>query len=97
MATRKKKETKTIDMPGTIGSAKLVFPGEPKIIRGSHSTRTEYPDGRVEFVTHWDELVRDVRAAILEYESNISVTEESKTKQNKGNENGKTRKTRKSK
>lgn len=38
--------------------------GEPVIIRGSHSTRTEYPDGRVEFVTHWDELVRDVQAAL---------------------------------
>lgn len=36
----------------------------PKVIRGSHSTRTEYEDGRVEFVTHWDELERDVKAAL---------------------------------
>lgn len=41
---------------------------EPTVTRGSHSTRTEYPDGRIEFVTHWDELVRDVRAAISDYE-----------------------------
>lgn len=37
---------------------------EPVVIRGSHSTRTEYPDGRVEFETHWDELKRDVEAAL---------------------------------
>ena len=36
----------------------------PKVIRGSHSTRTEYADGRVEFETHWDELKRDVEAAL---------------------------------
>jgi hypothetical protein len=41
---------------------------EPVVIRGSHSTRTEYPDGRVEFVTHWDELKRDVDAALAEFE-----------------------------
>ena len=40
----------------------------PKVIRGSHSTRTEYEDGRVEFVTHWDELARDVHEAIASYE-----------------------------
>ena len=40
----------------------------PKVIRGSHSTRTEYEDGRVDFVTHWDELERDVREAISSYE-----------------------------
>lgn len=41
---------------------------EPVVIRGSHSTRTEYPDGRVEFETHWDELKRDVEQALAEYE-----------------------------
>jgi hypothetical protein len=39
----------------------------PKIIRGSHSTRTEYENGRVEFETHWEELKRDVGAALIEY------------------------------
>jgi hypothetical protein len=62
MATRKKK-TESAD-------------ALPKIIRGSHSTRTEYPDGRVEFETHWDELVRDVQMAILSAESKISETAE---------------------
>ena len=46
---------------------KAVKAAEPVIIRGSHSTRTEYPDGRVEFVTHWDELVRDVQQALDDY------------------------------
>lgn len=49
---------------------------EPKVIRGSHSTRTEYPDGRVEFVTHWDELVRDVNAALDTLNTIVKVTEE---------------------
>ncbi len=41
----------------------------PKVIQGSHSTRTEYEDGRVEFVTDWDALQRDVREAIAAYEA----------------------------
>lgn len=52
---------------------------EPKIIRGSHSTRIEYPDGRVDFETHWDELVRDVNQALEEY-AQSQVTSEVKTK-----------------
>ena len=53
---------------------------EPVVIRGSHSTRTEYPDGRVEFVTHWDELVRDVQAAIASVSTNIVEVTETKVK-----------------
>ena len=48
----------------------------PKVIVGSHSTRTEYEDGRVEFVNDWEALKRDVQAAILKYESSIPVAEE---------------------
>lgn len=44
----------------------------PKVIKGSHSTRIEHEDGRVEFYTDWEALKRDVRNAILEYESNVS-------------------------
>lgn len=40
----------------------------PKVIQGSHSTRTEYEDGRVDFVTDWDALQRDVREALAAYE-----------------------------
>lgn len=41
----------------------------PKVIQGSHSTRTEYEDGRVDFVTDWEALKRDVNEAIKEFES----------------------------
>jgi len=44
----------------------------PKVTVGSHSTRTEYEDGRVEFVTDWDALQRDVREAIASYESRMN-------------------------
>lgn len=41
----------------------------PKVVRGSHSIRTEYEDGRVEFETIWEDLVNDVNSALREYES----------------------------
>lgn len=44
----------------------------PKVTVGSHSTRTEYEDGRVDFVTDWEALLRDVREAIASYESRIN-------------------------
>ncbi len=50
----------------------------PKVIQGSHSTRTEYEDGRVEFVTDWEALQRDVREAIASVEG--KATEEVKPK-----------------
>lgn len=40
----------------------------PKVIRGSHSIRTEHEDGRVEFETIWEELVNDVNQALREYQ-----------------------------
>lgn len=41
----------------------------PKVIIGSHSTRTEYEDGRVEFVTDWEALKRDVKQALDDFEN----------------------------
>ena len=61
-------------------SKSIEVSGEPKVIRGSHSTRTEYPDGRVEFVTHWDELVRDVQAALASVSTNLVEATETKVK-----------------
>lgn len=58
MATRKKKTEEVLE-------TEVVW---PKVTIGSHSTRTEYEDGRVEFVTDWDALSRDVKEAIAEYE-----------------------------
>ena len=80
MATKKKKsDSITLDMPGTIGSAKLVFP-ETKVVKGSHLTIT-YNNGYPEKL-EWDDeaLLRDVRAAILKAESTIPATAETKPK-----------------
>lgn len=42
----------------------------PKVTVGSHSTRTEYEDGRVDFTWDWEALQRDVREAIASVEGN---------------------------
>lgn len=55
MATRKKKEN--------------VTEAWPKVTVGSHSTRTEYEDGSVDFVWDWEALQRDVREAIASVEN----------------------------
>ena len=84
MATKKKK---TMAMPGTIGSAKLIFPKESSVVKGSHLTVTTYPDGRTEL--EWDDeaLMRDVRGAILLATSNPPVTE-TKPKRTRAKKNG---------
>jgi hypothetical protein len=43
----------------------------PKVTIGSHSTRTEYEDGRVDFVWDWEALQRDVREAIASVETKL--------------------------
>lgn len=63
----------------------------PKIIKGSHSTRTEYEDGRVDFVTDWEALKRDVQNALTEYENSLKIKSvetdtKPKTKRKKKNE-----------
>lgn len=83
MATRKKKTNviesaeiaESMEMPGTIGGAKLVFPKEPTVVKGNHLTVTTHPDGRTEL--EWDDeaLMQEVRAAILKAESVLPVTE----------------------
>jgi hypothetical protein len=74
MATKKKKsDSITLEMPGTIGSAKVILP-ETKIVKGSHLTIT-YNNGYPEKL-EWDDeaLLRDVREAILKAESVLPVT-----------------------
>lgn len=58
-------------MPGRKKKEEVVSESWPKVIQGSHSTRIEYEDGRVEFTTDWEALKRDVQAALLKYESNL--------------------------
>ena len=78
----KKKDSITLDMPGTIGGAKLVFP-ETKVVKGSHLTIT-YTNGYPEKL-EWDDeaLMNDVREALLKAESNVSITTETKPKKSK--------------
>lgn len=80
MATRKKKSEEELIAEISKLSAELTL-GEtevkskkkkaewPKVTVGSHSTRTEYEDGRVDFVTDWEALQKDVREAIAAYEA----------------------------
>jgi len=75
MATRKKKsDSIVLDMPGTIGSAKIILP-ETKVVKGSHLTVTTHPDGKTTLEWDDDALLRDVRAALLKAESVLPVTE----------------------
>lgn len=79
MATRKKKsDSITLEMPGTIGSAKIVLP-ETKVVKGSHLTIT-YTNGYPEKL-EWDDeaLLRDVRLAILTAESKIPASTDTTT------------------
>ena len=72
--------------------------GEPVVIRGSHSTRTEYPDGRVEFETYWEELKRDVDAALAEFDAlkkSFPVSSEIKAKVVKAKKETKPKKSKK--
>jgi hypothetical protein len=76
MATRKKKTdvimsaeiSESMEMPGTIGSAKLTFPNQPTVVKGNHLTVTTFPDGSTSL--EWDDtaLVKEVREAIEAYE-----------------------------
>lgn len=55
----------SMEMPGTIGSAKLVF---PKVVKGNHLTVTTFPDGSTKL--EWDDeaLANEVREAIASAE-----------------------------
>ena len=80
MATRKKKsDSITLEMPGTIGGAKLVF-AEPKVVKGSHLTVTTHPDGKT--TVEWDDeaLLRDVREALASVDTKPKRKTQEKTK-----------------
>ena len=75
MATRKKKsDSTTLEMPGTIGGAKIVLP-ETKVVKGSHLTIT-YDTNNYPVKLEWDDeaLLKDVQNALTEYEKSVKVT-----------------------
>jgi len=84
MATRKKKtDSITLEMPGTIGSAKIVLPKEknvasggwPKIQQGTHLTVKTFEDGTTELIWDDEQLLKEVREAILKAESVLPVAD----------------------
>jgi len=92
MVTKKKSKSDsiTMEMPGTIGGAKIVLPKEKKkktktkdlssVVKGSHLTVITDAEGRT--TLEWDDeaLLRDVRLAILTAESKIPAATETKPK-----------------
>jgi hypothetical protein len=83
MATRKKKsDSITLEMPGTIGGAKIVF-AEPTVVKGSHLTVTTHSDGKTTLAWDDEALLNDVRAALLKAESTIPATTETTPKRSK--------------
>jgi hypothetical protein len=87
MATRKKKTdvimsaevAESMEMPGTIGSAKLVFPTEPIVVKGSHLTVTTLPDGSTKLEWDDDALLREVQEAIASCDEAIANYEAGQT------------------
>jgi|LauGreDrversion4_2_1035121.scaffolds.fasta_scaffold34067_5 hypothetical protein len=87
--TKKKTDGIKMEMPGTMGSAKIVLPKEKKktkprdlssVVKGSHLTVTTDAEGRTTLVWDDEALLRDVRLAILTAESKIPVATETKPK-----------------
>lgn len=65
----KKTESVMLDMPGTAGGAKLKFPAQPTVVKGTHLTVTTHADGRTTLEWDWDQLVKEVRLACSTVES----------------------------
>lgn len=87
--TKKKSDSITLEMPGTVGGAKIVLPKEKKkakpqdhssVVKGSHLTVTTDAEGRTTLVWDDEALLRDVRLAILTAESKIPAAIESPPK-----------------
>ena len=80
----KRKDSITLEMPGTIGGAKVVLPKEkksklknvdsggwPKINQGTHLTVKTFEDGRTELIWDDEQLLKEVKEAI----ASVSTTE----------------------
>lgn len=87
--TKKKTDSITLEMPGTVGGAKIVLLKEKKktkvvdhssVVKGSHLTVTTDADGRTTLTWDDEALLRDVRLAILTAESKIPAAIESRPK-----------------
>jgi hypothetical protein len=59
MATRKKKDSITLEMPGTIGSAKIILP-ETKVIKGKKKRLKVESELKLQLGSVSDSVVRKV-------------------------------------
>lgn len=57
--------------------------GEPVVVVGSHSVRTQYPDGRVDFVVDDEKLRADVMAALAMFATEKKPAVKAKTARTK--------------
>jgi hypothetical protein len=69
----KRKDSIKLEMPGTMGGAKVVLPKEPankpsggwpKINQGTHLTVKTFEDGRTELIWDDEQLLKEVKEAI---------------------------------
>lgn len=51
---------------------------EPIVIQGNHSTRTEHPDGSVDFEINWEALESQVKEVLTAYEESCKLVEKPK-------------------
>jgi hypothetical protein len=51
---------------------------EPIVIQGNHSTRTEHPDGSVEFEINWDALESHIKEVLTTHEESCKLVEKPK-------------------
>ena len=73
----KRKDSIKLEMPGTMGGAKVVLPKEPankpsggwpKINQGTHLTVKTFEDGRTELIWDDEQLLKEVKEATSKYE-----------------------------
>jgi len=57
--------------------------GKPVVTVGSHSVRTQYPDGRVDFVVDDVKLREDVLAALAEFAATTEQPKKTRAKKTK--------------
>lgn len=66
---------------------KAEVPNEPVVTLGSHSVRTQYPDGRVEFVVDDVKLRADVMEALAMFAAEKTPEVKAKTTRSKKSKN----------
>lgn len=67
----------------TMAAKKPSKPKKVNVVKGSHSVRTEYSDGSVDFVIDWKKLNQQVSQAIKDYETSEVTAVKPKTKVSK--------------